>query len=129
MYMCVCTYTPSFLRAAVPNTRPPAVARRPGPKAAHTAPNVVTPAVFHAPMFALNADAEANACAPSHPRSTPTGRRSHVSARMRARPISHAHARAHGRNRGACAHAHAYLSQQYTHTYMYKIYICVYNVI
>ena len=30
--MCVCTYIPAFLRAAVPNTRPPAVARRPGRK-------------------------------------------------------------------------------------------------
>ncbi len=33
-----------------------------------------TAAVFHAPMFALNADAEKNACEPSHPRSTPTER-------------------------------------------------------
>ena len=30
--MYVCTYIPAFLRAAVPNTRPPAVARRPGRK-------------------------------------------------------------------------------------------------
>jgi hypothetical protein len=29
---------------------------------------VVTDAVFHAPMVALNADAEPNACAPIHPR-------------------------------------------------------------
>ena len=58
IYMCVCTYIPAFLRAAVPNTRPPAVARRPGPKAAHTLDNVVTRAVFHAPMSALNADAK-----------------------------------------------------------------------
>jgi hypothetical protein len=34
----------------------------------------VTDAVFHAPMFALNADAEWNACEPSHPRSMPTER-------------------------------------------------------
>jgi hypothetical protein len=33
------------------------VARRPAEKAAHTEDNVVTAAVFHAPMFALNADA------------------------------------------------------------------------
>ncbi len=33
-------------------------------KAAHTWDNEVTRAVFHAPMFALNADAELNACAP-----------------------------------------------------------------
>jgi hypothetical protein len=38
--------------------------RAAGPGAAHTAYNVVTAAVFHAPMFALNADAEENACAP-----------------------------------------------------------------
>ena len=41
-------------------------------KAAHTLDNVVTAAVFHAPMFALNAVADWNACEPSHPRSTPT---------------------------------------------------------
>jgi hypothetical protein len=32
--------------------------RAAGPEAAHTEANVVTAAVFHAPMFALNADAE-----------------------------------------------------------------------
>ena len=90
---------------------------------------MVTRAVFHTPMFALNADAESNACAPSHPRSTPTGRRSHVSARMRARAIAHARAlRAHGRTRGARVRAHAYLSQQYTHTHVYIIYIEVYYI-
>jgi hypothetical protein len=41
-------------------------------KAAHTAYMVDTRAVFHAPMFALNATAPSNACEPSHPRSTPT---------------------------------------------------------
>ena len=35
-----------------------AVVRAGGPGAAHTAYNVVTAAVFHAPMLALNADAE-----------------------------------------------------------------------
>ena len=34
-------------------------------EATHTLDNVVTAAVFHAPMFALNADAEANACEPT----------------------------------------------------------------
>jgi hypothetical protein len=38
--------------------------RAAGPGAAHTEFIVVTAAVFHAPMFALNADAELNACAP-----------------------------------------------------------------
>jgi hypothetical protein len=32
--------------------------RAAGPQAAHTEDNEVTDAVFHAPMFALNADAE-----------------------------------------------------------------------
>ncbi len=41
-----------------------AVVRAAGPGAVHTWYNVVTRAVFHAPMFALNADADANACAP-----------------------------------------------------------------
>ncbi len=35
-----------------------AVVRAAGPGAAHTEANVVTAAVFHAPMLALNADAE-----------------------------------------------------------------------
>jgi hypothetical protein len=69
-------------------------------KAAHTPCNVVAAAVFHAPMFALNADAEMNACEPRPPAVDADGRRSHVSARMRGRPIAHARARAraHGRS-------------------------------
>jgi hypothetical protein len=35
-----------------------AIVRPPGREAAHTQYNEVTDAVFHAPMFALNADAE-----------------------------------------------------------------------
>ena len=42
----------------------PAIVRAAGPGAAHTPYNVVTAAVFHAPMFALKADAKTNACAP-----------------------------------------------------------------
>ena len=38
--------------------RAQSAAVRAGPKAAHTRYNVVTEAVFHAPMFALKADAE-----------------------------------------------------------------------
>ena len=38
--------------------RAQSAAVRAGPKAAHTWDNVVTEAVFHAPMFALKADAE-----------------------------------------------------------------------
>jgi hypothetical protein len=47
-----------------------AIVRAAGPGAAHTEANMVTDAVFHAPMFALNADAEyeRNACAPKPPR-------------------------------------------------------------
>ncbi len=41
-----------------------AIVRAAGPEAAHTACNEMTDAVFHAPMFALKADAEENACAP-----------------------------------------------------------------
>jgi hypothetical protein len=81
---------------------PPSASRRGGAppgaeKAAHTSDNVVTDAVFHAPMFALNASASLNACEPSHTQSTPTEGRSHVSAPMRGRPIAHAHTRARGR--------------------------------
>jgi thiamine pyrophosphate-dependent acetolactate synthase large subunit-like protein len=39
--------------------------RAAGPGAAHTVANVVTAAVFHAPMLAFKADAEENACAPT----------------------------------------------------------------
>ena len=58
---------------AVSNTdraRPRRAALR-RPKAAHTACNVVTDAVFHAPMFALNAVADQNACEPDHTQFTP----------------------------------------------------------
>ena len=41
-----------------------AVVRATRPGAAYTEDNVVTRAVFHAPMLALNADAAENACAP-----------------------------------------------------------------
>ncbi len=41
-----------------------AIVRAAGPEAPHTPDNVMIDAVFHAPMFALNADAEENACAP-----------------------------------------------------------------
>jgi hypothetical protein len=64
-------------------------------KAAHTLANEVTDAVFHAPMFALNADISLNACEPSHTRSTPTER---APTCRREFPIAHAHARALGRS-------------------------------
>ncbi len=43
----------------------------------------MTRAVFHAPMSALNADAERNACEPSRTRSTPAEGARTFSARMR----------------------------------------------
>ena len=93
--MCVCTYIPAFIaQLYLTRGRPRGRAAR-AEKAAHTEDNEVTAAVFHAPMFALNAFAYWNTCAPSHPRSTPTGRRSHVSARMHGRPNSHARGGAH----------------------------------
>ena len=46
--------------------RAQSAAVRAGPRAAHTESNVVTEAVFHAPMFALKADVKRNACEPSH---------------------------------------------------------------
>ncbi len=86
--------------------RPPAVVRRRAEKAAHTWSMFDTEAVFHAPMFALNADAALNACEPRPPAvDAADGRRSHVSARMRARPIAHAHTRAPNRTR---THARAH---------------------
>ena len=51
-------------RRTEPRPSASAVVRAAGPGAAHTWFNVVTRAVFHAPMLALNADAEENACAP-----------------------------------------------------------------
>ncbi len=47
-----------------PAERVPRRWRAAAPKAAHTEDNVVTDAVFHAPMFALNATAPENACEP-----------------------------------------------------------------
>jgi hypothetical protein len=60
-------------------------------KAAHTLVKPVNDAVFHAPMFTLNADANRNACEPNHTGSAPTEcahtfRRGYMCAR------THAHA-------------------------------------
>jgi hypothetical protein len=73
-------------------------------KAAHTEDKSVTRAVFHAPMFALNAAAEANACEPKPPAVDADITRSHVSARMRGRPNrTRTHARARTQRARACA--------------------------
>ena len=55
---------------------------------------MVTAAVFHAPMFALNADAEKNACQPKPLAVDADGKRSHGAAGLRGPPYSHAPARA-----------------------------------
>ena len=62
----------------------------------------MTAAVFHAPIFALNADADWNACEPNHKRLRAEphavhadGKGLHGSARLRVRPNPHARARAH----------------------------------
>ena len=114
IYVRDCTYIPAFLRAAVPNTRPPAVARRPGPKAAHTADNVVTAAVFHAPMFALNADAQANACAPKPPAVDADGKALASLRRGSVGAQSHTRARTRTHTWGACARPYLPLTAVYT---------------
>jgi hypothetical protein len=82
-----------------PHRRPAERARRVGcrrPKAAHTRYRLDTDAVFHAPMFALNADAEENACEPKRTRSTPTERARTIRRRC-VRPNPHAHTRTRAR--------------------------------
>ncbi len=77
-------YTHSYMRArtdigaaaaaqnaahALATDRAQSAAVRAKPEAVHTPRNVVTEAVFHAPMFALKADAESKACEPRPRRS------------------------------------------------------------
>ncbi len=64
MYMFICNHRR-------PTDRVRRMARR-RPKAAHTDIMHVRDAVFHAPMFALNADAPQNACTQNNTQSTPT---------------------------------------------------------
>jgi hypothetical protein len=68
-----CVRTRARIGGAVAHNRPRRIEARPSasalvraarPGAAHTRINVVTDAVFHAPMLALSADAPPNACAP-----------------------------------------------------------------
>jgi hypothetical protein len=95
--------------------------RAAGPGAAHTWLNEVTDAVFHAPMFALKADAEWNACAPkrSRTRSSPTGKGPHgLGFRVLAEPA----ARARQRVRTQPIHphrtlVHAYITTTDSHIY------------
>ena len=83
--------TPSRTSAAPHRARPPRCGRR--PKAAHTCCNEVTDTVFHAPMFALNVDDDANACGPR--------RRTQVPRRTEPRPSAPA---AVARRRPKAAH-------------------------
>ncbi len=70
------------------------------PKAEHTWYKVVMRAVFHAPMFALNADATVNACEPNRTRSTPTERaRTFRCGYVGAETHNHTRAHTHGRTR------------------------------
>ena len=72
-------------------------------KAAHTSAKLVIRAVFHAPMFALNAGADWNACAPNHPRSTLSGKAlACVGADAWPPDRTRAHARARTQHAGAC---------------------------
>jgi hypothetical protein len=64
----MCTYSVEKVYASATD-RAQSAAVRAGPEAAHTEDNDVTEAVFHAPMFALKADAESNACEPRPRRS------------------------------------------------------------
>jgi hypothetical protein len=57
-----------------------------------------TEAVFHMPMFALNATAERNACGHNHPRSTPA-ERARMCRRGCVRARSHTQTQAHGGTR------------------------------
>jgi len=80
-----------------------AIVRAAGPRAAHTEDNVVTRAVFHAPMFALNADADWNACVPRPHAVTADGKAlAWVRADACAPDRTRAHARARTQHAGAC---------------------------
>ena len=77
--------------------------RRRAETAAHTAYMFDTDAVFHAPMFALNAAADWNACEPSHTRSTPTdGARMCRRGCVGAQSNTHTRVRARTQHVGAC---------------------------
>jgi hypothetical protein len=93
-----CSAAPRRTTAAHASTtgRAQSTAVRAGPEAAHTRDKSVTRAEFHAPIFALKADAESNACEPRTRRSAAAG-----SARTRWRGCgrAHAHTRARARTR------------------------------
>ena len=95
------------------------VALRAKAEAAHTPTNDVTRAVFHAPMFALNADADRNACDLNHTRCTPTECARTFGADTRARVMKHTRTHTHSRTQTHCCtrtKVHAYLR---IHVYVY----------
>ena len=61
------------------------------PKAEHTVYKVVTDAVFHVPMFALNADVASNVCEPNQTQSMPTESARKLGADTRGRGRNHVH--------------------------------------
>ncbi len=89
-------------------------------KAAHTPYNQVTRAVFHAPMSALNADAELNACETSRTWSTPTERARTARDRMRL----YEHTRVPIYIPGLCTDRYIYI---YIHIYIVHD-VCVGNI-
>jgi hypothetical protein len=86
-----------------------------------------TDAVFHAPMFALNAAADSNACAPRPHAVHADGTRSHGSARISARRSTPAptrartcaqHVRASAADPSACTRKHVYLNPAGSNIYV-----------
>jgi hypothetical protein len=96
-----------------------AIVRAAGPGAAHTEPKSMTRAVFHAPMLALKADAELNACAQKPHAVHADGQGSHgLGFRVQAEPA----ARARQRVRTQPIHhhralVHAFIAPTDSHTY------------
>ncbi len=88
-----------------------AIVRAAGPGAAHTANKFDTDAVFHAPMLALKADAEPNACAPK-PRAVDADGQGLARFRVSGFRPSPQHEPAN-----ACAHSRSItIAHWYTHT-------------
>jgi len=103
--------------------------RAAGRKAAHTPVKSLTRAVFHAPMFALNADASLNACEPRHTQSSTPVERTHTFGRGYVCPQTHMHAQARARmcDAGACV-VHARIGDAFFYEAMrMDIDMCIYH--
>jgi hypothetical protein len=106
-------------RTEAPAERVRHSARRRAEKAARTSDNEVTAAVFHAPMSALNASAEENACAPKPHAVHADGKGSH-GLRFRAQAEPAARARQRVRTQPIHHHrtlVHAYITPTDSHIY------------